>query len=413
MSAQLSLEKRELRIFATPQLQAELKATEALYQSSSPGKLPAGQKTLKNAARALAIASIQYALVEDPSHPQAMWVSNQPHDWRGVKVPGSGYGIDNPDNFYRWIAVDGESRYEISGKRTGSGPAQESFTLYSEIPGMGAQNREGSPVVGALMDKDITFAGDGTFTIAVDSDATPSGAGHLRTKPGVKLMIVRDTLTDWTTQFPNRLTIRRISGPPEERARTDGELADRAAAILKATAPFWLAYFDQTFKKPANTLEAPFARAGGWGFASGGWFQLEDDEALVVTLKTLGASYLGFQTADVWGVAPDYVHFTSSLSAAQAKPNADGTYTYVLSPKDPKVWNWLDTEGLGAGLFTVRWQGVPANVTSAADAFVGTRVVKIADLKMVLPADTAWITATERAKQRSDRAAAYALRLEN
>ncbi len=123
-----------------------------------------------------------------------------------------------------------------------------------------------------------------------------------------------------------------------------------------------------------------------------------------MTLKTLGASYLGFQTADVWGVAPDYVHFTSSLSAAQAKPNADGTYTYVLSPKDPKVWNWLDTEGLGAGLFTVRWQGVPANVTSA---------VKIADLKMVLPADTAWITATERAKQRSDRAAAYALRLEN
>jgi hypothetical protein len=413
MAQQVSLEKRELRIFAMPQLQLGLKETEDAYRKSHLAQYPDGRKTLENAARAMALSSIQYALVEDPAHPQMMWVCNQPHSWQGVSVPGSGYGIDNPDNLYRWVAVDSGSKYEITGKRSGDGPAQESFTVYSAIPGTGAQNREGSPLVGALMDNDIKFAPDGSFTVTVGSEAAMPGGSHLEVKPGAKLMIVRDTLTDWNKQFPNRLSIRRVSGPDAPTAPTDAELADRAAAILKTVTPFWLTYFDQTFKKPANTLEQPFARAGGWGFASGGWFDLKDDEALVVTLKTLGASYLGFQTADVWGVAPDYVHLTSSLSDAQTKPSADGSITYVLSSKDPKAWNWIDPKQLHTGLFSVRWQGVPASVTSANDAVVKTEVVKLADLKSLLPADTVWVTPAERAKQRSDRARSYALRLAN
>jgi hypothetical protein len=262
------------------------------------------------------------------------------------------------------------------------------------------------------MDDQIKVAPDGSFTITIGGDAA-TGANHLQSKPGARLMIIRDTMNDWTRQFPNRLSIRRVSGPAAAPAPTDAQLADRAAEILKATAPFWLTYFDQTFKKPANTLEPPFTRAGGWGFASGGWFQLKDDQALVVTLKPLGVSYLGFQIADVWGVAPDYVHYTSSLTTAQAKPNADGTFTYVLAPKDPKVWNWIDTEQLRAGLFTVRWQGVPAGVTSAADAIVKVEVVQLTGLKKALPAETIWVTPEERERQRSDRATAYALRLAN
>ncbi len=414
MSDQVSLEKLELRILAMPELQKQMKLGEETYLNSHLAKFPDGQKTLENAIRAIALSSIQYAFMEDPSRPKIMWVCNQPHSWSGVSVPGSGYGIDNPDNLYRWVAIDGESRYEITGKRTGSGPAQESFTLYSAIPGTGEQNREGSPVVGAVMDNDIKFADDGSFTIAVNGDAAAPGSSHLQTKPGAKILIIRDTMTDWTKQFPNRLSVRRISGPAAPPPPSDAQLADRAAAILKATLPFWLEYFDgTTYKKPVNTLEVPFVRAGGWGFASGGWFQLKDDEALVITLKTLGVSYLGFQTSDVWGVAPDYIHYTSSLTNAQAKPNADGTYSYVLAPHDPKVWNWLDTENLHTGMFTVRWQGVPAGVTSAADAIVKTEVVKISDLKKALPAETAWVTQVERKKQQSDRAASYALRLAN
>ncbi len=414
MSEQIALEKQELRIFAMPQFQTQLKLGEQVYRKSHLAQLPDGAKTLENAVRAIALSSIQYALLNDPSRPKIMWTANQPHSWSGVSVPGSGYGIDNPDNLYRWVAVDGESRYEISGKRTGPGPAQESFTLYSEIPGTGAQNKEGSPILGALMDNGITFADDGSFTITLDGDPAVPGTSHLQTKPGAKLLIIRDTLTDWTTQFPNRLSIRRVSGPAAPPPPSDEQLAERAMAIFKAALPFWLTYFDQnTYKRPANTMDAPFVRGGGWGFASGGWFQLKDDEALVVTLKPLGVSYLGFQVTDLWGVAPDYIHHTSSLTNAQARPNADGTITYVISPTDPKVWNWLDTEHLHTGMFSPRWQGVPAGVTSAADAIVKITVVKIADLKKILPAETAWVTQAERKKQQSERAAAYALRLAN
>ena len=47
-------------------------------------------------------------------------------------------------------------------------------------------------------------------------------------------------------------------------------------------------------------------------------------------------------------------------------------------------------------MFEVRWQGVPASVTSAADAIVKCERVKMADLKKALPVDTAWVTRAER-----------------
>ncbi len=414
MKTQIALEKRELRILAMPQIQEQLKLGRELYRKSHLAQFPDGAKTLDNAVRAIVLSSIQFTLIDDPARPQILWGVNQPHSWAGISVPGSGYGVDNPDNLYRYIAIDGESRYEISGRRTGKGPAQESFTLYSSIPGTGAQNKEGSSVVGALMDDGIKFADDGSFTITIDSDPATPGASHLQSKPGAKLLNIRDTMADWTTQFPNRLSIRRLSGPPAPAAASDTELADRAAAIAKTVLPYWLTYFDQNnYKNPPNTIEPPFVRGGGWGFAAGGWFQLKDDEALIVTLKTLGVSYLGFQATDVWSVAPDYIHDTSSLTNMQAKPNADGTYTYVLAPNDPNVWNWLDTGHLHVGMFNARWQGVPASVTSAADAVVKMSVVKIADLKAALPAETVWVTPAERKTQQSDRAAAYALRLAN
>ncbi len=414
MGKQLSLEKLELRIFAMPQVQQQLAIGEDLYRHNHLSQTPDGSATLKNAVRAITLSTIQDAILDDPSRPQIMWVSNAPHSWSGVSVPGSGYGIDNPDNLYRYVAVDGDSRYEISGKRTGLGPAQESFVLYSAIPGSGGKNVEGAPIIGAISNKDIDFGRDGSFKIVIDGDAAATGKNHLLAKPGAKLLIIRDTLADWTNQFPNRLSVRRIAGPPAPPQPSEAEIADRSVALAKTVVPFWLDYFDQnTYAKLPNYIPAPFARGGGWGFASGGWYKLQDDEALVVTLKSLGAQYLGFQVTDPWGVAPDYIHHTSSLNASQAKANQDGSLTYVMAATDPGAWNWLNTEGMHTGLFTVRWQGLPDGVTSAGSAILSIKIMKISDLKQKLVPETKWVTPAERQKQEADRAASYALRLAN
>ncbi|MGH6782340.1 MAG: hypothetical protein ACREB5_09570, partial [Sphingomonadaceae bacterium] len=154
----------------------------------------------------------------------------------------------------------------------------------------------------------------------------------------------------------------------------------------------------------------PRVRPGGRGFSTGGHFKLGPDEAWVVTLRPLGAASMGFQLTDPWGVAYDYVGRTSSLNDAQAKPNADGSYTFVVSQRDPGVYNWLDPEGQAAGLFAVRWQSLPQGAVPGV-AIKDARVVSLAQLKQTLPVETKLVTPDERKAQQAERAASYMRRL--
>src|SRR3546814_18421864 len=62
--------------------------------------------------------------------------------------------------------------------------------------------------------------------------------------------------------------------------------------------------------------------------------------------KDGGADYIGFQITDPWTLRPETVLRISSLNKTQAKPNPDGSYTYVIALQDPGVANWIDTAGL-------------------------------------------------------------------
>jgi hypothetical protein len=253
---------------------------------------------------------------------------------------------------------------------------------------------------------------DGSFTISVDSDPANGRPNHLQTPAeGKYLLIVRDLFTNWATQHPIALDVRRIAGPPIGQPRTDAEMTQRAVSLLSQIAPYWLNYDNQfVYTKPANHIATPRVRPGGRGFSAGGHFTLKPDEAWVVTLSALGAVSLGFQLTDPWGVSYDYVNRTSSLNNVQARPNADGTYTFVISERDPGVYNWLDPEDHAAGLFAIRWQSLPAGA-KPEDAVRASKIVPLAELKRALPTGTASITPAERATQRAERSASHARRL--
>jgi hypothetical protein len=342
-----------------------------------------------------------------------MWADTPPRSWYGVEWPGSGWGGDNPDNLYRYLMIDGASDYELSGQRTGSGPAQETFLLYAAIPGTQAQSTEGAPVVSSLRDEDIKVEPDGSFTITIGPVATVPHTNHLQSGLEGRMIVVRDTLADWTSQFPTRLKIQRVAGPNALPPRSDAAVADEAAALLKVQAPYWLNYFqEKIYSATPNTVRSLGARAGGWGLLSMGWYRLKDDEALIVTLDPLSAAYCAIQVTDPWAITPDYITHTSSLNKAQAKANSDGTYTYVISGKDPGLWNWVDTVGMHLGTYTIRWQRL-ADSSSVANAVRSTQVARIADLKKLLPPETVWINDDERKHQQQERAASFALRLAN
>lgn len=129
-----------------------------------------------------------------------------------------------------------------------------------------------------------------------------------------------------------------------------------------------------------------------------------------MTFDALGAKSLGIQLTDPWGVAYDYEHRTSSLNNGQARPNRDGTFTFVISARDPGVYNWLDPEGQPAGLFAARWQSLPAGA-SPDRAVRSVAVVKLKNLVSALPKETVWVTTKRRDAQRAARLSDFRRRI--
>jgi hypothetical protein len=153
---------------------------------------------------------------------------------------------------------------------------------------------------------------------------------------------------------------------------------------------------------PAHMFPALIPAAGGiWrDFPN---FDLAPNQALVITTNLAGATYFGIPVQNIWAVTADYWDHQSSLTNAQALPNPDGTYTFVVSSRDPGVYNWVDTTGLRQGTMVLRWQGVPlGNVPS-----VSGQVVDLSKLSSALPAGTVFVTPFERALQLAQREAGF------
>ena len=131
---------------------------------------------------------------------------------------------------------------------------------------------------------------------------------------------------------------------------------------------------------------------------------------LRILLVVLGAGSLGFQIADPWGVAYEYIDRTSSLNQNEAVPNPDGRFTYVVSAKDPGYANWLDPSGETAGILVLRWQVLPEGA-DPAKAIRKVEVVKLGALEQAMPAGVRKISPEERKQQQSERARQYARRL--
>jgi hypothetical protein len=91
--------------------------------------------------------------------------------------------------------------------------------------------------------------------------------------------------------------------------------------------------------------------------------------------------------------------------------DADGRYTCVVALRDPGVHNWIDTGGLHQTHAIQKWQGLPRGADGVHQPTIEGRLVKLADLKRVLPPETRWVTPAERAQQLAQREAAFARRL--
>jgi len=67
---------------------------------------------------------------QDKLRPKISCITRLAHPVDGQSIPGSRWGIDNPDSVYRVIPISGEERYEIRGRVGEHRMTENYFTLW-------------------------------------------------------------------------------------------------------------------------------------------------------------------------------------------------------------------------------------------------------------------------------------------
>lgn len=345
---------------------------------------------------AMLLRRIEVQLQQDPDFPMFASV-----DYR-VREGG-----DNPDQHYQSATIRGGATYRIWGRR---GTVRRlDFQLYAGAPYLPGGGR----AVSALNSEELRVDRNGNFEVTISLERTHGN--WLPTATDVTAVLVRQTFSDWKNEIPAEVHIDRVGfeGAPRPRP-TSAEQAERvrrAAEALRNAAANWPEFVRRGYvdRAPANILTPPIGTAAQGGLPgrwySGGWWHLEDDEALIITAWPMPGNYQGVQLTDLWFSSLEYANRQTSLNGDQTARSADGAYRIVISARDPGVANWLDTTGLPRGVIMLRFDGLGQR-PFPNDKFPSLEKVKFTELASRLPAATLRLSTEERAKVLRDRRAA-------
>ena len=141
---------------------------------------------------------------QDKLRPKVSCITRLGHPVDGRRIPGSRWGIDNPDSVYRVIPISGDERYEIRGRVGENRMTENYFTLWDANMG----------TVAVLNGRTMEVESDGSFIITVDSDPADGRPNHVQSTPEAHEFYIRDVLLNWDRDDPNHLTVQRLGGRP-------------------------------------------------------------------------------------------------------------------------------------------------------------------------------------------------------
>ncbi len=292
-------------------------------------------------------------------------------------------GLDNPDNLYLHAIIDPEKNYRIQGRL---GEAEDIiFQIWDNL---------GNVTVSSLSSIKLVTDQEGRFEIAVG----PKGPGgnlpehkrnHLPNSVGKSgdMVLVRYTYSLWQDSYDEgELRIDYADENREPPAIISGESLSRKMKIIsqfvKQDLVYWVdflaklkAMLPENMMTPLSLLKGDMGLVG-LQYNSIGIFNINEDEALVLTLRETAARYVGFQLGNLWFQSLDY-NRQISLTMKQAVKSRDGLYRYVISIKDPGVANWVDTQGHRRGAMLLRYQLIPEGITLEQEKDGPVSLVKV------------------------------------
>jgi len=399
---QRRIELEALKVYADPRVQATIADRRTYWLEKA--RPSAGQRRAFDSYFEEAVfGSLLWTLNTDPERPAVLTISRIPHKLGDVHVPGTRWGIDNPDSVYRTIPISGAERYVIRGKVHYPRLTENYFTLWNAYMG----------TVDVLDGKTLALEKDGSFEIFVDSDDKGNRANHVKSSPEAVEFYIRDVVTDWANERPSELSIERLGGAPKKPERSfDQKVADAQALIIK-NVDNTIRWNRQALDKPVNMFDFVIDRDTDGALRNQvyimGHFNLQDDEGLLIDVDLGGAAYFIAPITNLWGTTNDIVHENGSLNLTQMKRDSDGAVRLLVSRKDPGIWNWLDTNDMQDGIMTLRWAEFETGRPNANLKATG-KVIKLADVAKELPKSVK-VTPAERKKQLEERARSYLWRI--
>jgi hypothetical protein len=328
--------------------------------------------------------------------------------------PYTKMGLDNPDTLYLHAYLRDDAEYIVTGQRGTT--ADLSFQLL---------NGDYSPAevpdsLTAFDDRSLQIGADGSFEVRFGPPRPAAPANYVTMAPGSAMLAVREVYSDWAKERRGTLRIQRADKigaaplPPDEAL-----LAKRygvAGKILLSRIRTFLAFPEWFYlKEPVNTITAPRRTPGGLAtqFSSAGHFDLSPDQAMIVTVPAASkdvAPYQGIQLGSGWYISLDYINHQTSLTADQARADADGMLRFVITEHDPGLANWLELTGRTRGYVQLRWQRLTRDLNETDGPRVD--VVPAVRLEELLPYyEQARITREEYRARIAARQAAVANRM--
>lgn len=288
---------------------------------------------------------------------------------------------DNPDARYDSAPVSQEYAYEVYG--TLSGCAAQSFTVYGRGP-LGWNN-----VAGELIPDQMDLGPNGEFSVILSKERPADAKNWIELNDSAHMFLMRQFFDDMPIEKrPRDFEIRRLDAPSDPEIYSEAEFALRT----EAAADFFTVVVDATFglaqmrSNPANSMEPPaeFNPAivgiyypSVYNIYFGGWFDLEEDEALIFEGEALRGNYAIVHIMNGWLQSIEGPGGNQKLNKSTLQTNPDGSWRAIIAHKDPGLDNWLNPHGHKKGHFTLRIVHPVDQGTSRPRA----RKVKLSDLQ--------------------------------
>ena len=355
----------------------------------------------RHIARFLSTFLAEHTDFRDPDYPQ---FSRFPNSVARI-------GWDNPDGLYLAFPVRGDHVYRLRGNTRNFDLV--TINVYSGMLGH-------TPVsdirnISSIASDDLDVDANGDFVLTLG--AAPAEGDWLRLEPDAYIVVVRRLASEWENTDEGLWEVLNLTtlgtGAPRPTAASIARQLDDAVTQARALRElltiahrltFQLAQSPNEVAEPAET-DPNIPMADAFQAASRGYFQLEEDEALLVEAPVADCRYTNIQLANPWMESLDYASHQSSLNHRTAHVDADGRARYVISLRDPGVQNWLDTAGWAEGSLCARWTYCTEYPTG-----ISARLVKLDELDRYLPEDTPRVDAAERERVVAARQAAVSRR---